>query len=102
MVNDYLNENYDKDVSLELVAKITGFSPSYFSQIFKTKSGKSFLQYKNDIRIQKAMHLLNTTGSSVTSVAFEVGYNDVTYFTRAFKEYIGVTPSEYKKRGFKK
>lgn len=100
MARRYLEEHYSEDIRLEDLAKKTGFSTGYFSRLFKTRVGKSFVQYKTEIRIRRAMEILCRRDKTVTSVAMAVGYNDVTYFIRAFKECTGMTPMEYRnKRG---
>jgi Response regulator containing CheY-like receiver domain and AraC-type DNA-binding domain len=100
LARKYLIEHYSEDITLEDLAKITGYSPNYFSRLFKTRIGKTFVQFKGEIRILRAMEMFNKLDKTVTEVAIEVGYNDVTYFIRAFKEYTGLTPNEYKhKRG---
>ncbi|ABX41158.1 response regulator [Lachnoclostridium phytofermentans] len=98
MAKKYLEEHYNQDIMLTDLAARTGFSTNYFSQIFKEKMGKTFAQFRTEIRIHKAMELLNWSGKNITDIAMEVGYNDSTYFIRVFKEITGQTPSEYKKK----
>jgi len=98
MAKEYMKENYKSDITLEELARKTGFSPNYFSQLFKIKTGKTFVQFRKEIRITKAMELLCQPDKTVTEVAMDVGYNDSTYFIRAFKEYTSLTPSEYKRK----
>ncbi len=99
MAEQYLEENYARDITLADLASRTGFSTNYFSQIFKEKTGKTFVQCRTEYRIRKAKELLRWSGRSITDVAMEVGYNDSTYFIRVFKELVGQTPSSYKKGG---
>jgi len=98
MAKQYLTENYNEEITLEELAHKTGFSTNYFSKLFKTKIGKTFVQFKSEIRIQKAMEFLQKPEKSVTEVSLDVGYNDLTYFIRVFKEYTGFTPNEYKRK----
>lgn len=98
MAKQYIKENYANDITLEELARKTGFSTNYFSQLFKLKTGKSFVQFRSEIRITKAMELLLRPDKTITEVAMDVGYNDLTYFIRAFKEYTGLTPNEYKRK----
>lgn len=98
MAKQYLTENYNREITLEDLAHKTGFSTNYFSKLFKTKVGKTFVQYKSELKIQKAMELLEKPEKSVTEVSLDVGFNDLTYFIRVFKEYTSLTPNEYKKK----
>lgn len=98
MAKEYIRNNYDSNITLEELAHKMGFSPSYFSQLFKIKTGKSFVQYKNEIRLNKAKEMLFQSGKSITEVAIDVGYNDLTYFIRVFKNFTGLTPNEYKRK----
>lgn len=97
MAKKYLEDNYDKEITLADLAARTGFSTNYFCQIFKEKTGKTYVQFRTELRIHKAKELLGWSDKSVTDIAMEVGYNDSTYFIRVFKEYTGQTPNSYKK-----
>lgn len=96
----YIEENLSKDISLDEIGRVAGFHPTHFSQLFKTCTGKTFVQYKSETRMKKAMELLCKHDKSVTDVTLEVGYNDITHFIRTFKKYTGMTPTEFRqKRG---
>lgn len=95
----FISENYYKDITLEDVSDKVGFSSTYFSQLFKAKTGKNFVKFRSDLRMIKAMELMVRPDKSVTEVAYEVGFNNLTYFIRAFKEHTGLTPTEFKKKG---
>ncbi|WP_134698803.1 response regulator [Ammoniphilus sp. YIM 78166] len=92
----YIEDNYNKEVSLEDVARKVGLNASYFSQLFKAKAGKTFVQYRSEIRLDKAKELLGCPEKSITEIAFDVGYTDITHFIRKFKKHAGVSPSEYR------
>ncbi len=98
MAKQYIQDNFSSDITLEELARKTGFSPNYFSQLFKMKTGKTFVQFRSEIRITKAMELLARPDKTITEVAMDVGYNDLTYFIRAFKDYTGQTPNEYRRK----
>lgn len=87
-----------KSVTLSGVAKRIGRSPSYVSHLFKKKTGKSIRAYSNDLKLIEAQRLLSTSPLSVTEIAFELGFDDTSYFVRLFKEKYGETPYKYKKR----
>jgi two-component system response regulator YesN len=100
LAKEYIEKNYAKEFSLEDISGEIGFNPSYFSQMFKAKTGQTFVQYKNQVRLGKAKELLKKTDKSVTQVAMEVGYNDTSHFIKLYKKIIGETPNEYReKRG---
>lgn len=98
VAKEYIKEHYRTDLTLGELARKTGFSPNYFSKLFRIRTGKTFVQFKKEVRIAKAMELLCQPDKSITEVALDVGYNDTTYFIRAFKDYTGFTPSEYKRK----
>lgn len=98
IAKEYVEEHYNEEISLNEVAAKTGFSNSYFSQIFKENTGCSFVQYRTKLRMEKAIWMMEFSKKNITEIAMETGYNDTSYFVRAFKEYTGMTPSQYKKR----
>lgn len=95
----YIKENYSNDVSLEEISNLTGYNPSYFSQIFRKCTGKTFVKYKIETKIEKAKEMLNQPDKSITQVSYSVGFNNVNSFTRCFKQITGMTPKEFKKKG---
>lgn len=94
----YVEENYNKDISLTDAASHMGFNESYFSRIFSKELGKSFINYITDIRMRKAKYLLTNTDKMIYEVAEAVGYENSEYFNRIFKRVEGCTPKEFKKR----
>ncbi|MBO5354456.1 MAG: helix-turn-helix transcriptional regulator [Clostridia bacterium] len=95
----YIHDNYQSDISLEELSRISNFNKYYFCNIFKSFTGESFKEYQNRIRIQKATELLCATDMSVTEIAFLCGFNDSNYFARAFKKFTDQTPRELRKNG---
>lgn len=93
----YINENYNKCIGLEDVAKVSLLSQSYFSYLFKSIVSKTFVEYLNELRISKAMELLKTTDKRVLDICFEVGFNNVSYFNKLFRQSTGVSPLVYRK-----
>ncbi|MDO5423390.1 MAG: response regulator [Eubacteriales bacterium] len=96
----YLQENY-KDASLEKAAVHVGLSSSYLSRIFKERSGVNFSDYLLQIRMEHACKMLEDVRCKSYEVAYHVGYDNPKNFTRAFKGYYGVTPSEYRREKVK-
>jgi two-component system response regulator YesN len=93
----YIEDNYCHDLPLEEVAKSVSLSASYFSSSFKKETGKSFVEYVTEFRIERASELLCSTNLNTSEVAYRVGFNDPKYFARIFRRSVGVNPSEYRK-----
>lgn len=93
---EYIQNNFDKDISLDDVSRVVNISPYYFSKIFKDGTGENFIEYLTNIRIDKAKELLSSTDYSMKEICCMVGYSEPNYFSRSFKKNVGVTPTEYK------
>ncbi|MBQ3865363.1 MAG: helix-turn-helix domain-containing protein [Clostridia bacterium] len=87
-------------VSIETLAARAGLSPSHFRALFKEKTGQSVLQFQNDRKIRRACDLLKSGGANVSEIAAVLGFSSVYYFSRLFKEKMGVSPSDYARRAF--
>lgn len=94
---DFLMTHYMEEFKLDQMADMAAMSPTYYSYIFKVLTGKSFIEYLNDIRIQEARKLLTETDSSITEICLNVGYNHLGHFNKMFKRIVGVTPSHFRK-----
>lgn len=94
----YIQENYNKEITLNDISNSINLNPAYFSSLFKQKTGQTFVQYKTNLRLEKARELLRHTNKSITEIAFEIGFNNVTHFTRTFKKNFGFTPSHLRKK----
>lgn len=90
----YMHDNFRKDISLEDVSQKVDISSYYFSKIFKEETGENFIEYLTRLRMEEAKRLLEDTDVSIKEVCSEVGYSDPNYFSRSFKKYAGVTPTE--------
>lgn len=94
-VSQYLKDNY-QSASLEKAALLVNMSPSYLSKIYKEKSGVNFSDKLLDIRMQKACEFLKDIRYKSYDIAYYVGYDNPTNFSRAFKAYYNMTPKEYR------
>lgn len=94
-VKKYLEANY-KDATLSEAAERVGLSPSYLSKLFKEKSGVNFSDMLLSIRMEKACKLLRDVRYKSYEIAFDVGYDNPKNFSRAFKAYFQISPSEYR------
>lgn len=95
---DYIRQNFQKDLTLDEVSKIVDISPYYFSKLFKQETGENFIEYLTKIRMKNAEKLLLDSSYSIKEICVMSGYGDPNYFSRIFKKYEGVTPSEYRER----
>ncbi len=90
----------DSDISAELslnaLAKMQGISSGYLATLFKKETGKTVSEYIRERRINRAVHLLNTTNLQIQTVAMHCGIMDVQYFSKIFKRHMGKTPKEYR------
>ncbi|MCY9668601.1 AraC family transcriptional regulator [Paenibacillus alginolyticus] len=98
LIIEYMQMNYSSPIRLEDLAAIVSFSESYFCRYFKGFTGKSPLEYLNQVRAQRAAFLLKDTNKKITEISFDVGFNTLSYFIGVFKTHFGHTPSEYRKR----
>ncbi|MBQ7164170.1 MAG: helix-turn-helix domain-containing protein [Clostridia bacterium] len=94
----YINDNYNHpSLSLKELSEIFNFNASYLSRLFKQCVSMPFVQYLTALRMQKAGNLLQRDDASIKSIALSVGYRDPLYFTREFRRYYEVTPTQYRK-----
>jgi len=95
-VIEYIDQNYMNRLTLENVAKHVFLNKTYISQMFMKHLGISFVSYLESVRIYKAQELLQNTDMSVTKIAEETGYASQSYFTKAFKKRVGMSPLQYR------
>lgn len=94
---EYVEEHYgDQDLSIETVCNYLSVSAAYFSTVFKKETGKTFINYLTDYRMNQAVELLMEKGEKTYVIAEKVGYSDPNYFSYAFKKQFGMSPSKYK------
>ncbi len=92
----YLGAHYREKITLEDVAQQAYLSPTYFSRVFKEEMGESFTAYLNRLRIEKSKELLRHKHIRLTDIAFLVGFEDQSYFTKVFKKLVGMPPLQYR------
>ncbi len=92
---EYISNNYQKNISRNDVADYMFLSASYFSRCFKQQTGMKFIDYLTNLRIQRSCELLLDNNNKISDVCEAVGYNSPSYFTRVFKNEVGLTPHEY-------
>jgi len=96
---NYIRENYAKPIQLSTVAERCAISQGYLSKLFSEYLNTTFIDYLNTLRIGEAAKLLRGGGKSVKEVSYLVGYADPNYFSRIFRRYLNVSPSELSKGG---
>lgn len=95
----YIEEHYaSPDLSLDEIAKAAFISPTYLSRLFKKKMGYTLMEHIRNIRIDRAKQLLQQPDKNTTEVAHSVGYSDRSYFCKVFKQIVGLSPNEYRKK----
>jgi AraC-like DNA-binding protein/ligand-binding sensor protein len=96
---NYIQENFTKKISLKEIADIAGFSPPYFSSIFKEEMGENPSKYLNRLRVEKASRLLLETDMSLSEIASCCCFEDQSWFSKIFKTYTGISPGKYRNQG---
>ena len=95
---DIISRDYSSTIEVNHLARQCHLSPSQFRRTFRRLLGKSPLQFILDVRLQAAADLLMDSSLSVTDIARRCGFNEPNYFTRQFRQHIGISPSEYRKQ----
>lgn len=93
---NFITFHYSSKLSLDTIANACSVSPTYLATIFKKETGMTLTAYINNIRIQQAKILLNSTNLSIQEIAARCGFTDANYFTRLFRKSCDQTPSEYR------
>lgn len=96
-IEQYVLSRMSSDLSLKETADAFSYSQSHFSYLFKEHAGISFSDYVVRERMKRAKELLQSPGLKIYEVAEQVGYNSLTYFSRAFKTYSGMSPGDYRR-----
>lgn len=92
----YMRDSYDKDVNLAEVARLAGMSEVSFSRFIKKRTGKTFVESLNEIRLGHASRSLINTTNTISEIAYKCGFNNLSYFNRIFKSRNGCTPKEFR------
>lgn len=96
-VQDYIEQHIQESMSIETLAEVAGFSKYHFSRIFQGMLHEPLAHYVNRIRMELSLFLLaHRSDKNMTDIAYELGYTDSAVFSRAFKNYYGISPREYR------
>ena len=93
---DYINANYNHSISLADIAKASHLSVSRLAHIFKEQMKVTIIEYLTSVRIEHAKKLLLATDKNCTEICYKVGYNNQSYFTRTFRNLVGMTPRQFR------
>lgn len=94
----YIDRNFHKNIKLESIAPLFGYNSAYLGKIFNKTSGMSFNSYLDQKRIHRSKELLLENRFKVYEIAAQVGYNNIDYFHKKFKKYVGISPAEFRKK----
>ncbi len=92
----YIAENYNKEITVKAVADYVHLNPEYFTRLFKKETGVNIKDYITDCRINMAKDLLENSTLTISMIASELGYTNLSHFAYLFKRKEGITPKEYK------
>lgn len=90
-----IHKNYNQNLTLKDIAGDINYSLPYISKLFKEKTGITFRLYLQKTRIEEACRLLSNTDEKIFSISKMVGYSDVDFFSKIFKEHMGTTPQQF-------
>ncbi len=94
----HMESHYAEELTLPQLADILGCSPAYLSRLFRAQVGQPPFEYLNRLRIRHACTLLRRTQQTVTAIAVDVGYNNLSFFNRYFRKVMNCSPREYRRR----
>jgi len=97
-VLQWLSAHYAEPLRVADAAGVCSFSASHFMRWFRQMTGQSFIAFLNEYRLNTAAEALRTTDETVLTIASRCGFENLSYFNRAFKAHFGMTPREYRKK----
>lgn len=96
-VKNYISQHYAEPLSINMLAEMYNFSPVYLGRVFKKSVGQSFNEFLKNVRINAACEMLDSDPSvSINDLAEQVGFHDLNYFYKQFKQVMGCTPNQYR------
>lgn len=97
-IEKYINKNIDSPPSFNELCKMSKIPPDKFCHIFKIRFGLTPFSYLRELRMKRAMQLIIDTNKNVTDISYELGYNNISYFSKIFLKRFGILPSAVKKQ----
>ena len=95
-VKEYIKSNYQKNIRRSELANLVFLTPNYLSKLFREKTGYSLIEYINEYRIEVAKIKLADKDKSISDIAIDCGFDNLSYFSTIFKKIVGVTPNDYR------
>lgn len=95
-VIDYIKQNYAEKFTVEKLAQITNFTPTYFIRKFREHTGYSPIYYTSVVKLEEAKYLLEQTSDPINAIMEKVGFDDSAHFSKLFKKRYGFSPSKYR------
>lgn len=95
----YIRQHIFDDLTLPLIAGHLGVHPSYLSDRFRRETGLPLMKYINSRKIEESKHMLIYTNRSISEIAFHFKFCSQSYYTRLFKEFVGMTPKQFRTSG---
>ena len=92
----FIRQHYSENITLNSLAEQFYLHPNYLSRLFKEKTGKNFVEYLTEVRMEKVKELLCSSDYKIIEICAMTGYDNPRYFSRVFKQYTGMTPREYR------
>ena len=96
-VLQYIHKNFARSPSLEEISSYSGYQKNYFCEIFKRKTGMTYVEYVTHYKINYAKKLLKMQNKSIKEIAYECGFDSASNFIREFRKKNNMTPKEYRK-----
>jgi transcriptional regulator GlxA family with amidase domain len=94
-VLEFVLKQFRQEIRIEQIASVAGMAPAAFCRYFRRRTGKSFVEYLNELRISHARKLLTQADMSVGQVGSACGFNNISHFHRQFRQQTGTTPMRY-------
>src|SRR5690606_27464496 len=99
-VQDFIMNNFTGDITLKEVAEVAHMNEAAFCRFFKSTTLKTLTQFLNEVRIGYACRLLLQENLNIAGVGYECGFKNISYFNKLFKNSLGVTPQQYRKKHY--
>lgn len=96
-ITDFIDQNYQENISLNDAARVVYLSPSYLSTLITNETGKNFTEILNEVRVKNAIELLKDPSRKISEIAYAVGFHEPQYFSIIFKKLTDLTPRDYRK-----
>ena len=94
----FVEQNYSRKISLDEIGRLVGMPASSASRFFKKRTRHNFWDYLSGFRINRAAQMIIETEHTISEISYECGFNNISNFNRVFRERIGTTPSDYRRK----